>query len=170
MSEITTAQTAENIYDNDYVEDEFGVGLKVYLLARLVFGIICLFSTIGIFVCALLGVIIMGNGEHISNFTGLGISYIDANFMGLSVASYAQAAYSLLGTVSCFMLIAKRSKLTAIIDTILFVVFFAVSIVLGGTVLLTDGAPCWFLYIILNPVWSFIALFVGKHFKYMPAK
>ncbi len=166
MSDYT--QTADNLYEKDYVEDEFGIALKIYLLARLVFGIICAFAALGALLCLAVGHIYPE--EIISNFTGLGISYIDANYMGLMIAGFAQAAYSILGTVATFLFMAKRSKLFAIIDTALFVVFFAVSIVLGGTVLISEGAPCWFLYILLNPVWSFIALFAGKHFKYMPAK
>ncbi len=168
MSENTIAQTAENFYEQDYVEDEFGIGLKGYLLGRLVFGIICVFAALGTLLCVILGHIFPD--EMISNITGLSSSVVDGNYMGFMIAAYLQIAYSILGTASVFMLIAKRNKLFAIIDVALFVVFFAGSLVLGGPVLIADGAPCWFIYILLNPVWSFIALFVGKHFKYMPFK
>ncbi len=168
MSEITAAQTTENFYDKDYEEDEFGIALKGYLLARLVFGIICAFASIGALLCVILGHIYPD--EFISNITGLGSSVVDSNYMGFMIAAYAQIAYSFLGTATNFMLIAKRNKLSAILDVAAFVVFFAVSLVLGGTALIGDGAPCWFIYILLNPVWSFIALFAGKHFKYMPTK
>jgi hypothetical protein len=33
--------------------------------------------------------------------------------------------------------------------------------------ILTNGSA-WLLYFLLNPIWSFIALFAGKHFQYMP--
>ncbi len=168
MSENTVAQVSEGFYDQDYVEDEFGVALKGYNLARLVFGIVCAFASIGALLCLILGHIYPD--EIISNITGLSTSVVDSNYMGYMIAAYLQIAYSLLGTAATFMFIAKRNKLFAIIDVALFVVFFAVSLVLGGTALIGDGAPCWFLYIILNPLWAFIALFAGKHFKYMPFK
>lgn len=168
MSENTITQVSEGFNDQDYVEDEFGIALKGYNLARLVFGIICAFASLGALLCLILGHIFPD--EIISNITGLGSATVDGNYNGYMIAAYLQIAYSILGTAATFMLIAKRNKLFAIIDVLLFVVFFAVSVVLGGTALISDGAPCWFLYILLNPVWSFIALFAGKHFKYMPFK
>ena len=168
MSENTIAQTAENFYEKDYVEDEFGIGLKGFLMARFVFGVVCMFASLGALLCLILGHIYPD--EIISNITGLGSAAVDTNYMGYMIAAWMQVAYSILGTAAVLMLMVKRSKLFAIIDTALFVVFFAVALVMGGTALLADGAPCWFLYIILNPVWSFIALFAAKHFKYMPFK
>ncbi len=168
MSENTMAQTAENFYENDYVDDEFGIALKGYLLARFVFGVVCAFASLGALLCLILGHIYPD--EIISNLTGLGASVVDTNYTGYMIAAWGQLAYSLLGTAAVLMLMIKRNKLFAIVDTVLFAAFFAVAIFLGGFNLIGDGAPCWFLYIILNPVWSFIALFVGKHFKYMPFK
>ena len=40
---------------------------------------------------------------------------------------------------------------------------------MGAVDLLTNGSV-WAVYLVLNPVISFIALFAGKHFKYMPFK
>ena len=168
MSENTMAQTTENYYERDYVDDEFGIALKGYLLARFVFGLVCAFASIGALLCLILGHIF--TNEIISNLTGLNTAIVDTNYMGYMIAAWGQVAYSILGTAAVLMLMIKRNKLFAIIDTVLFVVFFAVALVLGGFALIGDGAPCWFLYIILNPVWSFIALFAGKHFKYMPLK
>ncbi len=168
MSDNTATQVSEGFYEEDYVEDEFGVGLKLFLGGRFVFSLICVFAALGALLCLITGHIYPD--EVISNFTGFGPSAIDANYNGLMIAGYAQAAYAFIGTFTVLWFMAKKSKLAAIIDLATFVVFFALSLVMGGTGLLTDGAPCWFIYIILNPVWSFIALFVGKHFKYMPAK
>ncbi len=168
MSDNTMTQVSEGFYEKDYVEDEFGIALKGFNLARLVFGIICAFASLGALLCLILGHIYPD--EIISNITGLGAAAVDANYMGYMVAAWLQIAYSILGTATVLMFIVKRNKLFAFIDLALFVVFFAVSLILGGGALIADGAPCWFLYIILNPIWSFIALFAGKHFKYMPFK
>ena len=166
MSENTITQATENFYEKDYVDDEFGIALKGYLLARFVFGVICAFASLGALLCLILGHIYPD--EIISNITGLSSAAVDTNYMGYMIAAWGQVAYSILGTAAVLMLMVKRNKLFAIIDTALFVVFFAVALVMGGVALLGDGAPCWFLYIILNPVWSFIALIAAKHFKYMP--
>lgn len=168
MSENTAAQVSEDFYEQDYIEDEFGVGLKIYLGARFVLALVCVFAALGTLLCVLLGHIYPG--EEISNFTGLGPAAVDANYLGLLIAGYAQVAYAFIGGFTTLWLLAKRCKLAAIVDLAAFVVFFALSIVMGGSALITDGAPCWILYIVLNGLWSFIALFAGKHFKYMPTK
>lgn len=168
MSENTISQITEDFYEKDYIEDEFGVGLKVYLGARFVLALICVFAALGALLCVVLGHIYPD--EAISNFTGLGPAAIDANYFGLMVAGYAQVAYAFIGGFTSLWLLAKRNKLAAIVDVAAFVVFFAVALVMGGPALITDGAPCWILYVVLNGLWSFIALFAGKHFKYMPFK
>lgn len=168
MSDNTMTQVSEGFYEKDYVEDEFGIALKGFNLARLVFGIVCAFASLGALLCLILGHIFPD--EIISNITGLGSAVVDGNYTGYMIAAWLQIAYSILGTAAVLMFIVKRNKLFAFIDLALFVVFFAASLVLGGFNLIADGAPCWFLYIILNPIWSFIALFAGKHFKYMPFK
>lgn len=168
MSENTVAQVSEGFYEQDYIEDEFGVGLKIYLGARFVFALVCVFAALGTLLCVILGHIYPD--EAISNFTGLKPSVVDSNYIGFLIAGYAQVAYAFIGGFTTLWLFVKRSKLAAIVDVAAFVVFFAVSIVLGGVSLITDGAPCWFLYIIFNGLWTFVALFAGKHFNYMPIK
>lgn len=168
MSENSAAQVTENFYEKDYVEDEFGIGLKGYLLARFVFMLTSVFAALGALLCLAVGLILPS--EIASSLTGMGSGAVNANYMGLTIVGYAQAAYSIIGAFTVLWLMVKRSRLAAIIDLAAFVVFFALSIVLGGVGLFGEGAPCWFIFIILNPVFSFIALFAGKHFKYMPFK
>ena len=167
MSENTVAQVSENFSEQDYIEDEFGIALKGFLLGRFVFGLICVFMVLGALVCVFTG--LTNFDVLISNSTGLMPSAVDANFSGYQLCMYLQAAYSVLGTAAVLMFIIKRNKLFAFIDLALFVVFFAGSMVMGGGSLLFNGSA-WFFYLIFNPVWSFIALFAGKHFKYMPFK
>ncbi len=167
MSENTATQVSEVFDEQDYIEDEFGIALKGFLLGRFVFGLICVFMVLGALVCVFTG--LTNFDVLISNSTGLMPSAVDLNFSGYQLCMYLQAAYSILGTAAVLMFMIKRNKLFAFIDLALFVVFFAVSLVMGGGSLLFNGSA-WFLYIIFNPVWSFIALFAGKHFKYMPFK
>lgn len=167
MSENTVAQISEGFDEQEYIEDEFGIGLKGFLLGRFVFGLICAFMVIGALVCVFTG--LTNFDVLISSATALMPSAVDLNFSGYQLCMYLQAAYSILGTAAVLLFMIKRNKLFAFIDLALFVVFFAVSLVMGGADLLFNGSA-WFLYLIFNPVWSFIALFAGKHFKYMPFK
>lgn len=167
MSENTVAQISEGYNEQDYIEDEFGIGLKGFLLGRFVFGLICAFMVLGALVCVFTG--LTNFDVLISSATGLLPNAVDQNFSGYQLCMYLQAAYSILGTAAVLMFMIKRNKLFAFIDLALFVVFFAGSMVMGGASLLFNGSA-WVFYLIFNPVWSFIALFAGKHFKYMPFK
>lgn len=159
---------------DEYIEDEFGLGLKGFLLARLVFGLICAFAVLGGVVCLLTGTSI---DVLMSSATGFLPNALDANFDGYKMCMFAQAFYSILSPVIVFLFMKDRNKLYAIIDLALFIVFIGISIAMGAfyanpattemTNLFTNGSA-WILYIVFNPVWSFIVLFVGKHFKYMP--
>ncbi|MBQ8903922.1 MAG: hypothetical protein IJY73_06500 [Oscillospiraceae bacterium] len=155
----------EGFYEDDYIEDEFGIALKGFLLGRFVFCLICTFMVLGALVCVFTGH--TNFDVLISNATGLMASAVDQNFSGYQLCMYLQAAYSILGTASVLLFMIKRSKLFALIDLGLFVGFFAVSIIMGAGSLLFNGSA-WILYLVFNPIWSFIALFAGKHFKYMP--
>lgn len=159
---------------DDYIEDEFGLGLKGFLLARLVFGLICAFAVLGGIVCLLTGT---SADVLISSATGLVPNAVDQNFDGYKLCMYAQAVYSLLSPVIVFLFMKERNKLYALIDLGLFVVFMGASIAMGalfanpavtGEANLFTNGSAWILYVVFNPIWSFIALFVGKHFKYMP--
>jgi len=167
MSDNTITQVSEGFDEQDYIEDEFGIGLKGFLLARFVFGLICVFMILGALVCVFTG--LTNFDVLISSSTGLLPHAVDQNFSGYQLCMYLQAAYSILGTAAVLMFMIKRNKLFAFIDLAIFVVFFAGSMVMGGADLLFNGSA-WFFYLIFNPVWSFVALFAGKHFKYMPFK
>lgn len=168
--------TAAAGLQEDYVEDEFGLGLKVYLLARLVFSGLCLFMVLGALVCVFTG--LTNFDVLISSATGLTPSKVDWNFTGYQICMFAQGVYSVASPFLVFFFMAKKNKLFAIIDLAAFLVFIAASIVMGAAAAEINGeivslffnGSAWIVYLILNPVWSFIALFAGKHFKYMPFK
>lgn len=168
--------TAAAGLQEDYVEDEFGLGLKGYLLIRLIFSILCFFMVLGALVCVFTG--LTNFDVLISSATGLSPSKVDDNFTGYQICMFAQGIYSLASPFLVFFFIAKKNKLFAIIDLAAFLVFIAASIVMGAAaaelkgeiVSLFFNGSAWFFYLVLNPVWSFIALFAGKHFKYMPFK
>lgn len=168
------SENVVNISADEYIEDEFGLGLKGFLLARLVFGLICAFMVLGGVVCLLAGT---SADVLISSATGLVPAAVDENFSGYQICMYAQAAYSILSPVIVFLFMKNRNKLYALIDLALFVVFIGISIAMGaffanpmttGSVNLFTNGSAWIFYVLFNPVWSFIALFVGNHFKYMP--
>ncbi len=167
MSDNMVAQVSEGFDEQDYIEDEFGIALKGFLLGRFVFGLICAFMVIGAIVCVFTG--ITNFDVLISSATALMPNAVDQNFSGYQLCMYLQAAYSILGTAAVLMFMIKRNKLFAFIDLALFLVFFIGSLVMGAGSILFNGSA-WILYLIFNPVWSFIALFAGKHFKYMPFK
>lgn len=166
MSDTTISQVSEG-FAEEYIEDEFGIGLKGYLLARFVFSALCLLMVLGALVCVFGG--LTNFDILISAATAMGPTAVDANFAGYQLCMFAQGAYSILGTGAVLMLMLKRNKLFAFIDLALFVVFFGLSLAMGGGALLFNGSA-WFFYLLFNPVYSFIALFAGKHFKYMPFK
>ncbi len=167
MSDNMVAQVSEGFDEQDYIEDEFGIALKGFLLGRFVFGLICAFMVVGAIVCVFTGV--TNFDVLISSATALMPNAVDQNFSGYQLCMYLQAAYSILGTAAVLMFMIKRNKLFAFIDLALFLVFFIGSLVMGAGSILFNGSA-WVLYLIFNPVWSFIALFTGKHFKYMPFK
>lgn len=173
MSDSAMSAAAER---NDFVEDEFGLGLKGFLLARLVFSGLCLFMVLGALVCVFTG--LTNFDALISAATGLTPSKVDQNFDGYQICMYVQGFYSVVSPFLVFLFMTKRNKLFAFLDLGVFVVFLAVSIVMGAAAAEINGeivslffnGSAWFFYLIFNPIWSFIALFVGKHFAFMPFK
>lgn len=174
MSDSAMSAAAER--NEQYMEDEFGLGLKGFLLARLVFSGLCLFMVLGALVCVFSG--LTNFDILISSATGLSPSKVDQNFDGYQICMFAQGIYSIASPFLVFLFMTKRNKLFAFIDLGAFVVFLAVSIVMGAAAADLNGeivslffnGSAWFFYLIFNPIWSFIALFVGKHFSYMPFK
>ncbi|MGN0578141.1 MAG: hypothetical protein ACI4J4_05940 [Ruminiclostridium sp.] len=148
-----------------YYEDEFGLSLKIYLGARFIFYVIGIFMILGALVC--LGTGVTYFDELVSTATGYSATNVDANFYGYQICMFVQTAYTILSAAAVALLYIKRSKLFAFIDLGLFVVLMGVMFAMGAADLLTNGSV-WAVYLVLNPVISFIALFAGKHFKYMP--
>lgn len=166
MAELTK-EIGAPASEAEYYEDEFGLSLKIYLGARFIFYIIGIFMILGALVCVGTGLIYFD--DLVSNATGYSATSVDANFSGYQICMFVQAAYTILSAAAVALLYIKRSKLFAFIDLGLFVVLFAVMFAMGAVDLLTNGSV-WAVYLVLNPVISFIALFAGKHFKYMPFK
>lgn len=173
---LNLSDTVEEEID-EYIEDDFGLGLKAFTLARLVFCGLSAFMVLGALVCVVTGFTPID--VLISSATGFGPAAVDQNYDGYKICMFVQAVYSLISPVLIFMFMKNRSKIFAIADLALFVVFIGISMAMGALFLnpAATGNPClftngsaWFFYLIFNPVWSFIALFVGKHFKYMPLK
>ena len=150
-----------------YVEDEFGLALKGYLIVRIVFSTIGVFMILGALIALIFGATTLN--DLVSNATALNSTNKTLNdcFSGLQICMYVQAFYTIASAVTVTLLYIKRSKLFAFIDIGLFVLFTVVFFIMGSTELLTNGSA-WLLYFLLNPIWSFIALFGGKHFAYMP--
>lgn len=165
MADINKTAPAE--VEELYYEDEFGVGLKIFLGARIVYYIIGLFLILGALLCVVLG--LTNLDDLVSNATGYNAMLVDANFGGYQICMYVQAFYTIASLVVTTLFFVKRSKLLAFIDLGLFVVLLAVVFVMGAFDLFTNGSA-WLVYAVINPLWSFIALFAGKHFKYMPLK
>ena len=166
MAELTKEITAP-AGEADYYEDEFGLSLKIYLGARFIFYVIGIFMILGALLCVAVG--ITNLDDLVSSATGYSATSVDVNFSGYQICMYVQAAYTILSAAAVALLYIKRSKLFAFIDLGLFVVLFAAMFAMGAADLLTNGSA-WAVYLVLNPVISFIALFAGKHFKYMPFK
>ncbi len=156
-----------NVNKEEYIEDEFGLGLKLYLGVRFIFYVIGIFAILGSLLCVVLGITNLDN--LVSNATGYTAAAVDANFGGYQICMFVQAAYTILSAVSVALLYLKRTRLFAFIDLGLFVVLLGAMFAMGAPDLLFNGSV-WFVYLILNPLYSFIALFVGKHFNYMPLK
>lgn len=159
----------ENMID-DYrtsgmTEDEFGVGLKLFLAARFAFYAIGVFMIIGALIYIALGIGSMD--EILSNATGVSATKIDDNFGGYQMLTFVQAGYTIASLICVALTYIRRSRLFAGIDIGLYVVLLILTFVMGGAGLLTNGSA-WFLYLfIFTPVYSFIALFAGKHWRYM---
>lgn len=160
-------EAMEVMNNEEYIEDEFGLGLKLYLGVRFVFYIIGIFAILGAVLCVLLGLTNMDN--LVSNATRYTATAVDANFGGYQICMFVQAAYTILSAVVVALLYLKRTRLFAFIDLGLFVVLLGVMFAMGAPDLLFNGSA-WTLYLLINPVFSFIALFAGKHFRYMPLK
>lgn len=168
MAEFTKDEF-DKVKDEDYIEDEFGLGLKGYLLVRAAFYCIGTFMTLGAILALLLGATSIG--DLVSNATGFNAtsSILNNNFDGLQLCMFVQAFYTIASLVCVALLYIKRAKLYAFIDIGLFVVFVAIFFIFGSFELLSNGSA-WWLYFLFNPIFSFIALFAGKHFPYMPMK
>ena len=160
-------EALEVMNNEDYIEDEFGLGLKLYLGVRFVFYIIGIIAILGAVLCVLLGLTNMDN--LVSNATGYSATAVDLNFGGYQICMFVQAAYTILSAVIVALLYIKRTKLFAFIDLGLFVVLLGAMFAMGAPDLLFNGSA-WGFYLLINPVFSFIALFIGKHFRYMPLK
>lgn len=159
--------TKEELDRMDYTEDEFGIGLKAYLYARAGFYLIGTFMILGALLALVCGATTFN--DLVSNATALSANspVLNDNFNGLQLCMIVQAVVTIGSLVSIVLLILKRSRLFALIDLGLFVVLVAVFFIMGSMELLSNGSA-WILYFLLNPIWSFIALFAGKHWQYMP--
>lgn len=164
-----TKDDFDRVKGEDYVEDEFGLALKGYLIVRAVFYCIGTFMVLGALVALILGATSIG--DLVSNATGLNATspVLNNNFDGLQICMFVQAFYTIASLVCVVLLYLKRAKLYAFIDLALFIVFVAVFFIMGSMELLSNGSA-WWVYFVLNPIFSFAALFGGKHFAYMPMK
>lgn len=156
-----------DVKKEEYIEDEFGLGLKLYLGVRFIFYVVGILAILGSLLCVVLGITNLDN--LVSNATGYTAAAVDANFGGYQICMFVQAAYTVLSAVCVALLYLKRTRLFAFIDLGLFVVLMGAMFAMGAPDLLFNGSV-WFVYLLLNPVISFVALFVGKHFNYMPLK
>lgn len=168
MAEFTK-EDFDAVKEEQYVEDEFGLALKGYLIVRAVFYCIGTFMVLGALLALILGATSIN--DLVSNATGLNATSptLNDNFSGLQLCMYVQAFYTIASLVCVVLLYVKRTKLFAFIDLGLFVVFAAMFFIMGSMELLSNGST-WLVYFLLNPVISFVALIVGKHFPYMPLK
>ncbi|MBR5089560.1 MAG: hypothetical protein IK093_09030 [Ruminiclostridium sp.] len=169
MAELTGEQYDQTQRGGEFVEDEFGLALKGYLLVRIAFYCIGTFMVLGAIVALLFGATDLN--DLVSNATGFNAtsSILDENFGGLQICMFVQAFYTIASLVCVGLLYLKRTKLFAFIDLGLFVVFVAVFFIMGSFELISNGSA-WWLYFLFNPLFSFAGLIVGKHFPYMPMK
>ncbi len=165
MAEFTK-EDFDKVKEEDYVEDEFGLGLKGYLIVRMVFYAVGIFTILGALLALITGSTTLN--DLVSNATGLNATspILNDGFTGLQICMFVQAFYTIASFVCVGLLYIKRTRLFAFIDIGLFVVFAAIFFIMGSFEIFFGTA--WFLYFLLNPVISFVALFVGKHFDYMP--
>ncbi len=168
MSELAM-QDFEQVKEEDYMEDEFGIALKGYLIVRIVFYLIGTFAVLGGILAFALGATTLN--DLVSNATALNAKseLLNSAFDGLQICMFVQAFYTVASLVCVTLFYIKRTKLFAFIDVGLFVILVAVFVVFGAFDLLFNGSA-WMLYMLLNPLFSFAALFIGKHFNYMPMK
>ena len=151
----------------EFIEDEFGLALKGYLIVRIIFYCIGVFMILGALIDLIFGATTLN--DLVSNATGFAATNADLNnnFNGLQMCMYIQAFYTIASAVVVTLFYLKRNRLFAFIDLGLFVVFAVCFFIFGSISVLGNGSA-WLLYFLLNPIWSFIALFGGKHFAYMP--
>ena len=172
MAELTKEEL-DRVNEIQYMEDEFGLGLKGYLIVRAIFYCIGTFMILGALLALVCGTTTMN--DLVSNATALkGTSpLLNDCFDGFKLCMYVQAVYTVASLVTVILFYIKRTKIFAFIDLGLFVVFAVIFFIMGSFEIFTTiggGFSAWPLYFLLNPVFSFIALFVGKHFPYMPMK
>ena len=162
-----TKEDFDAVKAEDYVEDEFGLALKGYLIVRAVFYCIGTFMILGALVALIFGATSLN--DLVSNATGLNAAspVLNDNFFGLQICMFVQAIYTIGALICVVMTYIKRTKLFVFIDLGLFVVFVAMFFIMGSMELLTNGSA-WILYFLLNPIFSFAGILGGKHFSYMP--
>lgn len=168
MAEFTK-EDFDAVKEEKYVEDDFGLGLKGYLIVRAVFYAIGTFMILGALLAVVLGA--TDFNDLVSNATGFNATSPTLNdcFSGLQICMFAQAIYTIGSLVCVVMTYIKRTRLFVFIDIGLFVVFIAVFFIMGSVELLSNGSA-WWVYFLLNPLFSFAGIMIGKHWPYMPLK
>ncbi len=166
MAEFTK-EDFDIVKEEQYVEDEFGLGLKGYLIVRAAFYCIGTFMILGAVMALIFGATTLT--DLVSNATGFNStnSILDNNFNGLQLCMFVQAFYTIASLVCVVLTYIKRTKLFVFIDLGLFVLFVAAFIIFGSFELLSNGSA-WWLYFAFNPIFSFLGIVIGKHFPYMP--
>ena len=166
MAEFTK-EDFDVVKEEQYVEDEFGLGLKGYLILRAAFYCIGTFMVLGALLALIFGATTLN--DLVSNATGLNATNatLNDNFNGLQLCMFVQAFYTIASLVCVVLTYIKRTRLFVFIDLGLFALFVIAFFIFGSFDLLSNGSA-WLLYFIFNPVFSFLGLIVGKHFPYMP--
>ena len=166
MAEFTK-EDFDVVKEEQYVEDEFGLALKGYLIVRAAFYCIGTFMVLGALLALIFGATTLN--DLVSNATGLNATNatLNDNFNGLQLCMFVQAFYTIASLVCVVLTYIKRTRLFVFIDLGLFALFVIAFFIFGSFELLSNGSA-WLLYFIFNPVFSFLGLIVGKHFPYMP--
>lgn len=166
MAEFTK-EDFDVVKEEQYVEDEFGLALKGYLIVRAAFYCIGTFMVLGALLALIFGATTLN--DLVSNATGLNATNatLNDNFNGLQICMFVQAFYTIASLVCVVLTYIKRTRLFVFIDLGLFALFVIAFFIFGSFDLLSNGSA-WLLYFIFNPVFSFLGLIVGKHFPYMP--
>lgn len=166
MAEFTK-EDFDVVKEEQYVEDEFGLALKGYLIVRAAFYCIGTFMVLGALLALIFGATTLN--DLVSNATGLNATNatLNDNFNGLQICMFVQAFYTIASLVCVVLTYIKRTRLFVFIDLGLFALFVIAFFIFGSFELLSNGSA-WLLYFIFNPVFSFLGLIVGKHFPYMP--